>query len=174
MVVAVVVILGGFYWYYTQNPPAAPAGQAGLNGSPNQGNTGGDLTGTVQQPGADGAEGSIIGANLALGTDSNATLGKYLVAYNGMTLYTYSKDTAGHSNCTGQCAVNWPPYIAGPEDNVNQLQAGVTGKADTIVRADGTAQVTYNGMPLYFYVNDHTSGDTTGQGVGGVWYVVKP
>jgi predicted lipoprotein with Yx(FWY)xxD motif len=92
-----------------------------------------------------------------------------------MTVYTYAPDGNNVSNCTGQCATNWPPYIVGPEDNVKaQLQAGVTGKVDTIVRADGKAQVTYNGHPLYFYIQDKASGDVKGQGVGGIWFVVKP
>ncbi len=180
IVVVIIVGAGAWYWFGmphdTMSPtgPNGPSGAAGINGTPNQGNLGQPENGQVQQPGADGAEGSIIGSNLALGTDSNATLGKYLIAYNGMTLYTYSKDTNASSTCYGQCAVNWPPYVAGPEDNVNQLQAGVTGKVGTIVRADGSAQVTYNGKPLYFYVKDIKSGDTTGQNVGGVWFVVKP
>ena len=44
----------------------------------------------------------------------------------------------------------------------------------TVTRADGSAQLTYNGRPLYFYIKDTNPGDTKGQGVGGVWYVAKP
>jgi predicted lipoprotein with Yx(FWY)xxD motif len=44
----------------------------------------------------------------------------------------------------------------------------------TITRADGSAQLTYKGMPLYFWKSDVKPGDTTGNGVGGVWSVVKP
>jgi predicted lipoprotein with Yx(FWY)xxD motif len=35
-------------------------------------------------------------------------------------------------------------------------------------------QVTYNGLPLYYYVQDSAAGDANGQGVGGAWYVVNP
>lgn len=35
-------------------------------------------------------------------------------------------------------------------------------------------QVTYNGWPLYYFARDKQAGDTTGQGVGQVWYVVSP
>jgi len=76
-----------------------PSDQAGINGSPNQGNLGQTDTGTVQQPGADGAEGSVVGANVTLGIDKTTALGTYLIAYNGMTLYTYSKDTSTSSTC---------------------------------------------------------------------------
>ena len=151
-----------------------PSGAAGINGSANQGNMGQPSNGQMQQPGADGAEGSIIDSNLALGTDASATLGTYLIAYNGMTVYTYSPDTNNKSNCYGTCAQNWPPYLVGAEDNVQQLKAGVNGKVDTIIRTDGGIQVTYNGHPLYFYIKDKQSGDTTGRNVGGVWFVVKP
>jgi predicted lipoprotein with Yx(FWY)xxD motif len=46
---------------------------------------------------------------------------------------------------------------------------GVITREDT-----GEMQVTYNHMPLYYWVNDAAAGDATGQGVGDVWYVVKP
>jgi predicted lipoprotein with Yx(FWY)xxD motif len=192
VVVVLVAVAAAWYFMMPQNA-AAPTGTAGINGSPNQGNLGQPNNGQVQQPGsaaqdngigdaskpgqpgADGAEGSVIGGNVSLGTNSSANLGNYLVAYNGMTLYTFANDTTNKSNCTGGCAANWPPYIVGAEDNVAaQVKAGVGGKVDTIVRADGKAQVTYNGKPLYFYAHDTKAGDTTGQGVGGVWFVAKP
>ena len=47
----------------------------------------------------------------------------------------------------------------------------------TITRADGTAQVTYAGHPLYRFISDRKAGDATGQGVnafGAPWYVVSP
>jgi predicted lipoprotein with Yx(FWY)xxD motif len=46
---------------------------------------------------------------------------------------------------------------------------GVIQRAD-----DSTFQVTYNGMPLYYWVEDMAPGDATGQGVGDVWWVAKP
>jgi predicted lipoprotein with Yx(FWY)xxD motif len=44
---------------------------------------------------------------------------------------------------------------------------GVTGSLGTFTRADGTIQVTYNGLPLYYWVSDTKAGDTTGQGING-------
>jgi hypothetical protein len=47
----------------------------------------------------------------------------------------------------------------------------------TTTRADGTQQVTYNGHPLYYFMNDKAPGDARGQGInrfGGGWYVVDP
>jgi predicted lipoprotein with Yx(FWY)xxD motif len=111
---------------------------------------------------------------LLLGTDSNAKVGAHLIGFNGMTLYRYTKDSANVSNCTGQCAVNWPPYVVPSTDALGNIQAGVKGKVGSTNRADGSIQVTYNGSPLYFYIGDKNSGDTTGQNVGGVWFVLKP
>ena len=43
----------------------------------------------------------------------------------------------------------------------------------TIVRPDGTRQVTFEGMPLYRFSGDTKSGETNGQGVDGTWFVVS-
>lgn len=101
---------------------------------------------------------------------SDSSLGKILVAAsNKMTLYTYAKDTADTSTCYDACATNWPPLtltadpVAGP---------GITGKLATTTRKDGAKQLTWNGKPLYFYVKDTKPGDTVGQNVGQVWFVV--
>ena len=48
------------------------------------------------------------------------------------------------------------------------------GELGTITRDDGSLQVTYNGMPLYYYAKDMARGDTTGEGVGDEWYTVAP
>lgn len=108
---------------------------------------------------------------LKIGTSS--TLGTYLTAANGMTLYLYTKDTNGTSVCSGTCAVNWPPYTV-PAAGALAAEASITGKVGTFQRADGTIQVTYNGAPLYFWIKDSKIGDTTGQNVGGVWFIVHP
>jgi predicted lipoprotein with Yx(FWY)xxD motif len=100
-------------------------------------------------------------------------LGDYLVGANGMTLYLFTPDEENQSNCTGGCAANWPPLLV-REGEVPVPGAGVTGELGVTERDDGTIQVTYNGTPLYFWVNDETPGDTTGQGVNDVWFVVEP
>lgn len=89
-----------------------------------------------------------------------------LAAANGMTLYTFDKDAAGVSNCYDSCAESWPPYLA---------EAGAApGEGFTqVARNDGTSQWAKNGAPLYFWVGDTAPGDTTGDGVGGVWHIAK-
>lgn len=97
---------------------------------------------------------------------SNPKGGSYVTDSKGMSLYIFDKDTPGVSNCSGQCLVNWPPYSATQTDN---LPSGY----GVITRSDGTKQYTLNQMPLYYYISDKNPGDTTGDGVGGVWHLAK-
>jgi len=60
-----------------------------------------------------------------------------------------------------------PPGPPGHRSGQPTAGAGVTGQLGTLTRADGTTQVTYNGMPLYYWFKDAQPGDTTGQNVGG-------
>jgi len=100
-------------------------------------------------------------------------LGNILVGPTGMALYMYTKDTADTSNCYDQCATNWPPLTVKSAD---EFVPGVNllGKFGTTTRKDGTLQVTYNGMPLYYWKDDKAVGDALGEGVGKVWYTVVP
>jgi predicted lipoprotein with Yx(FWY)xxD motif len=107
----------------------------------------------------------------SVATRDTPDLGTVLVDAKGMTLYTYTKDDVGISNCYGGCATAWPPLMA-PSAPV--LPAGLPGLVGTTARTDGGMQVTYNGMPLYYWAQDQNPGDTTGQNVGGVWFVVNP
>ena len=102
----------------------------------------------------------------------NATLGSFLVDTNGMTLYVYANDTANTSTCTAACSTNWPPLLtAGAPTAGTGATASLLG---TLTRADGTTQVTYNSLPLYYFAKDKVAGDTTGEGVKGLWSVVDP
>jgi predicted lipoprotein with Yx(FWY)xxD motif len=47
-------------------------------------------------------------------------------------------------------------------------------KAGTSTQSDGTTQVTYNGHLLYLFVGDTAPGDSNGQGLGGVWFLLSP
>lgn len=161
--IVIIAIIGGLYYY--EHRPLLPASAPMIpyttaNSTTTQG------------------DGTPVGENLILGLSTSQALGTYLSAYNGMTLYTYSPDmavmgNADASTCTGACAANWPPYTVPAVSDIH-VSAATTGTVGTTMRADGTLQVTYNGMPLYFYSKDTTPGQTEGQGVGGVWYVAKP
>jgi len=103
----------------------------------------------------------------------NDDLGRFLVGPNGMTLYFFTVDEEGASNCYDQCAENWPPLLVQPGE-IPVAGDGVTGELAVAERDDGSLQVLYNNMPLYYWINDEVPGDTTGQGVNDVWFVVAP
>ena len=92
-----------------------------------------------------------------------------LVGANGMTLYTFEKDTAGNgkSVCNGGCATNWPPFMAADSDKPS-------GDFTIVTRDDGKKQWAAKGWPLYYWVKDTKPGDKTGDGVGGNWKTAKP
>ncbi len=108
----------------------------------------------------------------AVNVSQNATLGSFLVDSKGMTLYLYTTDTPNKSNCYGPCAVAWPPLLtAGAPIAGSGVTASMLG---TTTRTDGTTQVTYNGWPLYYFQTDKAAGDTTGENVQNVWFVITP
>jgi predicted lipoprotein with Yx(FWY)xxD motif len=152
-IVIIILVLLGVWYFLWPSAATAPSASLGTIGNPNQTNTGGT-------------------AGL-LGIAHDPTLGDFLVAADGMTLYSYTNDDRGVSNCTDSCAINWPPYTV-PQNE--PIASGVTLQGDlgTFVRSDGTIQLTYNGMPLYFYKQDVRPGDKTGENMGNVWFVVRP
>lgn len=92
-----------------------------------------------------------------------------LVGPNGMTLYTFDRDTAGNgkSVCNGPCATNWPPLMAA-------AGAAASGDYSIIQRDDGGRQFAFKGKPLYYWAKDAKPGDKTGDGFNQVWRLAKP
>ena len=98
-----------------------------------------------------------------------------LVGENGMTLYYYTPDKgAGKVTCTGQCLTAWPPLLLPSGVDKPTGESGVTGTLTTLPSPNGGMQVVYNGWPMYYWQKDTKPGDTTGQNVGGKWFVVPP
>jgi predicted lipoprotein with Yx(FWY)xxD motif len=122
---------------------------------------------TAAPPASAGGGGAVV-----LATSSGA-VGDYLTGADGKTLYIFTKDSAGKpSVCVDACATKWPPLVV--TGDAPAAPAGVTGALTTIARADGSMQLALNGSPLYYYAPDTKAGDTTGEGVGGVWFVARP
>jgi predicted lipoprotein with Yx(FWY)xxD motif len=172
-IIIILIIIIGLGWYFvsmngTLGAYQAPTGQTQTNQNPN-----GPDYNSSGTPGSSTQSQTTTSATPVITLAASASLGSHLAAANGMTLYTYSPDKPGVSNCTGQCAANWPPYTM-PAGTTLVGATGINGQLATITRADGSTQLTYNGAPVYFYIKDAKPGDTVGQGVGGVWYVVKP
>ena len=102
-------------------------------------------------------------------------LGEILVDAEGMTLYLFTKDSAGASACADACAETWPPLLAAGEPVAGDgADAALLGTIERDDAPAGQLQVTYAGHPLYLYAPDAAPGDVTGHGVGDVWWAVAP
>jgi predicted lipoprotein with Yx(FWY)xxD motif len=101
-------------------------------------------------------------------TKTDSSRGNYLVGENGMTLYTFDKDQPNTNNCSGTCATVWPAYTT--VITPTELPMNLT----IFTGPDGIMQYAYNNKPLYYYSIDKNSGDILGDGVGGVWHLVRP
>ena len=102
--------------------------------------------------------GASAAAGVTINSASTPNFGTVLTGPNGMTLYTFAAD------CTGDCATEWPPLTTTGQPAAG---AGVTGQLGTKTRADGSTQVTYNGLPLYYWQGDKKAGDVTGNNIDG-------
>jgi predicted lipoprotein with Yx(FWY)xxD motif len=104
-------------------------------------------------------------------TIKDTKIGNVLASAKGQTIYWYSKDMkGGPSTCTGSCLSAWPMVTGTPVAAMGVKFAGMLG---SVKDATGVVQATYNGYPLYTYSGDMASGDTSGNGVGGVWHVIS-
>ena len=127
---------------------------------------------------------AVLGTGLAAGSSvskgttvktAKSRLGKIIVDGKGRSLYLFEKDRRGHSACSGACAAYWPPLLtAGKPVAGTGTKKALLG---TIRRSNGKKQVTYNGHPLYRFVQDTRPGQVNGQDThffGGGWYVISP
>ncbi|HEV2250665.1 MAG TPA: hypothetical protein VGT60_09170 [Candidatus Limnocylindria bacterium] len=106
-----------------------------------------------------------------MGLAPRASLGDVITA-DGMTVYVYTRDRPNETVCYDLCAMNWPPLLV---TRTPTLAARLPGRLGTVVRTDGTKQLTYNGQPLYLYIEDPPRTDqANGQGVDHEWFVVHP
>ena len=97
---------------------------------------------------------------------STSALGDVMTTPEGLSLYTFAKDTQGVSNCYGGCAEKWPPFL---------VSTDTTAKADlsVITRTNGDKQWAYKGMPLYTWVKDQKPGDINGHGIKNIWFIAR-
>jgi predicted lipoprotein with Yx(FWY)xxD motif len=126
---------------------AAPVGNGSPVGGPN----------TV-----DASRDSVATATTFIGT---------VMTSGGFTLYRNTKDKAvpPTSSCLGTCTSTWSPIGADAQPTLDGVDAKLIG---TLVRPDGTKQLTVDGWPVYRYIKDMLPGTVNGQGVDGVWQAV--
>jgi predicted lipoprotein with Yx(FWY)xxD motif len=103
------------------------------------------------------------------------TPAQILVDGRGLTLYVYAPDKKGQSVCYGLCAKFWPPLTVAAGTDVPVKMPGLSGTFGVTLRKGGAHQLTFDGSPLYRFVEDKKPGDMTGQGLavaGGYWWIV--
>lgn len=107
---------------------------------------------------------AVAGVQLA-----ETSLGEVLVGPEGMTLYGFTVDDPGTSNCYDDCAQVWPP-LSGDTSIGDGLDGSIF---TTTARDDGTEQLVIGDWPLYYFAGDAAPGDVNGQGVEDIWFVVS-
>ncbi len=130
-------------------------------------------TGPTEAPTEQPSE--AVGGGATVEAADVGTVGTVLVdGASGLTLYIFTEDVkdSGASVCTGECLVTWPALTVAAGETPTAGE-GVTGELGTITRTDdGSIQVTYNGLPLYFFQGDTAPGQANG--VYELWEVVAP
>ncbi|MBY0385559.1 hypothetical protein K2X05_10415 [bacterium] len=91
--------------------------------------------------------------------------GREILTKDGMTVYIFDNDQGSVSSCYDACAKAWPPVLAVAGEVLGESM-GVT------TRKDGSQQLTYDGLPIYFFAGDGAEGDINGDGLGGVWHII--
>jgi len=84
----------------------------------------------------------------------------FLTDTDGMSLYTFDKDTLNKSNCDTNCQKIWP------------LFEGANTTSEDIKVLEGTDHLAYRKHPLYYFANDNAVGDINGDNVKDVWHLL--
>jgi predicted lipoprotein with Yx(FWY)xxD motif len=107
---------------------------------------------------------------------AHSSVGSILVDSKGFTLYLFTADKKNSDHCVkvAGCLSAWPALtVSGKPTAGPGVKASLLG---TITIKGGKKQVTYNGWPLYLYVNDSSPASTSYVGVsgfGGTWDAVS-
>lgn len=112
------------------------------------------------------AQGALADQSLSPLTAVTVANQTILANEQGLTVYVFDKDSGSESNCYDACAKAWPPVVVA-------AGTALVSPLGTTARKDGSVQVTYDGRPVYTYVGDGSEGDTNGDGLGGIWHIVK-
>ena len=109
-------------------------------------------------------DGAATGSSSTVSTQNLPNLGTVLVNSEGKTLYFTDQEGAGSILCEGACTSIWIPLTV-TSGTTPTAGAGVTGALGTVMRPEGTTQVTYDGKPLYLFSLDTGAGQYGGNGV---------
>ena len=105
---------------------------------------------------------------------ADSEFGTMLFDSKKQAIYVFERDSNDRTVCYGECAEAWPPvYTVGRPVAGSGVKRGLLG---TLMRRDGSRQVTYAGKPLYFYAHEGP-GQVLCHNVnlnGGYWWVLAP
>ena len=90
--------------------------------------------------------------------------GIVLVDSRGEALYSPTEEQGGRILCTGGCTAVWGPLTLPAGTTAPTAASNLPGKLAVVTRPDGKRQVTWNGKPLYTFVQDAAPGRVTGDG----------
>jgi predicted lipoprotein with Yx(FWY)xxD motif len=114
------------------------------------------------------SEGGYWPPALQLGQSS---LGNILYDSYGFPLYMSTNDSTQPpaSHCSGQCTKQFFPVLVNAQITYQNVDPSHIG---TILRADGTQQLTYYSHPVYRHINDFAPGQVTAHGADNSWYAI--
>jgi len=117
-------------------------------------------------------EGGVVGV---LSVSEVENLGSIVIDRGNHVVYVFDKDKGSTSSCYDACAVKWPPLLT--ESNPIVRDGIDPERVGTTERKDGKLQVTFDGMPLYGFLDDENPYEANGNGVkafGGEWSALQP
>jgi predicted lipoprotein with Yx(FWY)xxD motif len=151
------------------NEPVAPAAAPAAA-------TGHDMAGMHGMEGMQGMHHGGGSGSVELWAVQSGPLGTVVTDGGGHVLLRSDSDSATPptSTCTDACAASWVPVLL-PAGQTPGLMGVDDSAVGTVTRADGSAQLTLKGWPLYRNAADDGSLTTTaGNGTDGTWFAVAP
>ena len=113
---------------------------------------------------ASSKDGAASGSSSTVSTRDVPNVGTVLVNTDGKTLYFTDQESSGSILCESACTSIWIPLTVA-SGTTPTAGAGVTGALGTVMRPEGTTQVTYDRKPLYLFSPDTSAGQVGGNGV---------
>jgi predicted lipoprotein with Yx(FWY)xxD motif len=113
-------------------------------------------SGGSQDTGTAAAVEAGSGAPVSLGEIDGTTV---LVDAQGSALYTAEQEAGGEVLCVGGCLAIWEPVPA-----ADAIPSDLADQIGTVKRPDGGSQLTYEGAPLYRFIEEGP-GELTGDGL---------
>jgi predicted lipoprotein with Yx(FWY)xxD motif len=171
----------------SQMSPQDMANMPGMNGNSSGGNTsGGNNSGDMSQMNGmggmgattDGSGGMSMGGNpgqTELWAVQSGPLGVVTTDGGGRIVYQFDKDSTSPpaSACVDSCLQNWEPVMANDQP-VSGLGVDES-KIGTVVRPDGSKQVTLYNHPIYLHKGENGGLANAGaNGADGVWWAINP